>query len=38
MTTESNFDKEFDPRTSLTPEQAWSIFGVSSPEDWDTID
>ena len=40
MITEFEFDEEFNinPIKDLTPEQAWLIFGVTSPEDWDTID
>ena len=38
MTTEFNFDNEFDPIKDLSPEEAWTLFGINNPEDWDTID
>lgn len=36
MSTESDFDNEFE--VNLTPEEAWTLFGVQNYEDWDTID
>jgi hypothetical protein len=38
MSTESDFDDEFDPIKDLSPEEAWVLFGINSPDDWDTID
>ena len=34
MTTESDFDNEFD----MTRQEAWLLYGVTNDEDWDTID
>jgi len=34
MSTESDFDNEFE----ITKQEAWMLYGVQNPEDWDTID
>jgi hypothetical protein len=36
MSTESKFDDEFE--VTITPEEAWLLYGVTNIEDWDTID
>jgi len=34
MINESEFDNEF----KISKEEAWLYFGVTNPEDWDTVD
>jgi hypothetical protein len=34
MNTESDFDNEFE----VTRQEAWTLYGVTNDEDWNTID